>query len=69
MVSAPTSIQLRPLAYGLKGDNIIRKNFKLATKLVGRDWLALFLKRNPTITLRKLECVVQIESLHLMKVH
>jgi len=48
-------IELRRLAYDFAEVSNTRSNLNSVTKLAGIGWLALFLKRNATITLRKPE--------------
>lgn len=47
-----TPIELRRLAYDYAISNNIENRFSKETKLAGYDWLKLFLKRNPGISLR-----------------
>lgn len=48
-------IQLRRLAFEYAEANKITNNFDKSSRLAGKDWLSLFLKRNPEISLRKPE--------------
>jgi hypothetical protein len=50
-----TPCELRRLAYVFSEANSIKHNFNKSSKQAGNDWLALFLKRNPRISLRKPE--------------
>jgi hypothetical protein len=50
-----TPCELRRLACDFAEANSIKHNFNKSSKQVGKDWLALFLKRNPRISLRKAE--------------
>lgn len=50
-----TPIQLRKIAYDFASINNIPNNFDTNTKLAGKDWLYLFLKRNPILRLRQPE--------------
>jgi hypothetical protein len=49
------SIQTRPIACDLAEANTIRHDFNSAAKLVGKDWLVLFLRRNSTLSSRDRE--------------
>ncbi|XP_047108578.1 uncharacterized protein LOC124777278 [Schistocerca piceifrons] len=48
-----TCIQLRKIAFEYAEANNIANNFDKSSRLAGKDWLALFLKRNPSISMRK----------------
>jgi len=50
-----TPIELRRLAYSFAEENNIKHPFDSEKKLAGEDWLALFLRRNTTISLRQPE--------------
>lgn len=50
-----TPIQLRKIAYDFASINKIPNNFYTNTELAGKDWLYLFLKRNPILRLRQPE--------------
>ncbi|XP_049944183.1 uncharacterized protein LOC126425255 [Schistocerca serialis cubense] len=50
-----TCIQLRKIAFEYAEANNIANNFDKSSRLAGKDWLALFLKRNPSISMRKPE--------------
>lgn len=47
--------EVRQLAYQLAETNQIQNNFDKATKTAGEDWLTGFLKRNPSLSVRKPE--------------
>ena len=47
--------QLRKIAFEYAEANKIPNNFDKTCRLAGKDWVALFLKRNPSISLRKPE--------------
>lgn len=47
--------ELRQLVYKYADTNEIRHNFCKETELAGKDWVTLFLKRNPEVSLRKPE--------------
>ena len=48
-----TPLELRKIAYEFAEKNSIPNNFCKTTKLAGKDWLPLFMKQNPRISLRK----------------
>ena len=50
-----TPLELRKIAYEFAERNSIPNTFCKTTKLAGKDWLALFMKRNPRVSLRKPE--------------
>lgn len=50
-----SSLELRRLVYEFAEKNNIQNNFNKASRLAGPDWLESFLKRNPSISLRKPE--------------
>ncbi|XP_030754783.1 uncharacterized protein LOC115881449 [Sitophilus oryzae] len=50
-----SSKEFRSLAYELAEKNGLRHNFDHETRMAGEDWLKYFLKRNPTVSLRKPE--------------
>ena len=54
---APTSKNLRVMAYNLAQSMGLRNRFNEDKKIAGADWLKLFLKRNPTLSIRKAEGV------------
>lgn len=50
-----TTCQVRSLAYEFCVRNKISNNFDINTKLAGKDWLEGFMKRHPSLSLRKPE--------------
>jgi hypothetical protein len=48
-------LDFRRLAYYFSDANGFKNNFNKSSKQAGKDWLALSLKRNPKVTLRKPE--------------
>jgi hypothetical protein len=48
-----TPCELRRLAYNFAEAKSMTHNFNKSSKQARKDWLALFLKRNPRISLRK----------------
>lgn len=54
---APTSKNLRVIAYNLAQSMGLRNRFNEDKKMAGVDWLKLFLKRNPVLSIRKAEGV------------
>ncbi|KAJ4445218.1 hypothetical protein ANN_07019 [Periplaneta americana] len=50
-----TPLQLRRIAFEFASKNKIPHTFNSETKLAGKDWLYLYLKRNPDISLRQPE--------------
>lgn len=54
---APTTKNLRMMAYNLAKSMGLRHRFNEDKKMAGADWLKLFLKRNPTLSIRKAEGV------------
>jgi hypothetical protein len=55
MFYGSTPCELRHLVYDFAEVNSIKHNFNKSSKQAGKDWSALFLKRNPRISLRKPE--------------
>ena len=47
-----TSLQLRKLAFELAAKNKIQHPFNVDKQCAGKDWLAGYLKRNPTVSFR-----------------
>jgi hypothetical protein len=47
-----TSLQLRKLAFELAAKNKIQHPFNVEKQCAGKDWLAGYLKRNPTVSFR-----------------
>lgn len=54
---APTSKNLRVIAYNLSQSMGLENRFNKDKKMAGADWLKLFLKRNPSLSIRKAEGV------------
>ncbi|XP_072395080.1 uncharacterized protein [Diabrotica undecimpunctata] len=50
-----TLLELRRLAYQFAEENKIKHRFDSIKKIAGEDWLELFLKRHPDISVRKPE--------------
>ena len=55
MLFGITADDVRILAYQLAESNKLKHNFSKSTKRAGRDWLAGFLKRHRTISIRQPE--------------
>ena len=63
-----TSKDLRKLAYELAEKNKLKHNFNQDTKLAGKKWSEDFMKRHPTLSLRKPEATSAARAMGFNKV-